>query len=140
LKGCRILLADDAPDNRLLMSTVLLNCGAGVECAENGNQAVDIALRKNFDVILMDIEMPHLDGVQALTLLRARGYKKPIVALTGHGRQEEVNHYLDIGFSAHLLKPIKKSELIETIARLTEIHVDAEQRPHVPHYEDYPVH
>src|SRR5262249_39566692 len=84
-----ILLAEDGADNQLLISTHLRKAGANVTIAENGRIAVETALDAleaghPFDVILMDMQMPELDGYGATSMLRAKGYRRPILALTAH--------------------------------------------------------
>jgi len=89
LSDCHVLLADDGPDNRLLVTHFLNKSGAKVEVAENVKIAVDMTLeaRENndpFDIILMDMQMPVMDGYQATGWLRQKGYTGTIVALTAH--------------------------------------------------------
>ena len=115
LLGLKILVVDDSPDNRALIKLYLEHEGAKIDQAEDGNQAVEMALKDGYDVILMDIQMPGLDGYEALVKLRAKNYRKPILALTAHAMKEERNRALAAGFSDHIAKPINKSELIETI-------------------------
>ena len=84
LKGVRVLLAEDGYDNRRLIETVLRLAGAEVESVENGRLAVAKAEAEPFDVILMDMNMPEMDGYEATRLLRDRGYDRPILALTAN--------------------------------------------------------
>jgi CheY-like chemotaxis protein len=86
---CRVLLAEDGLDNQRLLSMILQKAGAQLTIAENGKIAVDLALtakheRCSFDVILMDMQMPVMDGYQSTTMLRAAGYTDPIIALTAN--------------------------------------------------------
>ena len=115
LIGVRILLAEDFVDNQLLISRLLSNEGAEVTVAKNGQEAVQKALESNFDVILMDIQMPLLDGIEATIQLRQNGYVKSIVALTAHAMHEDRQKFLDSGFNDYLTKPINLSALIETV-------------------------
>lgn len=120
----RILLAEDAPDNRLLISRILERCGAVVSTAEDGHQAVERALEAEqdgspFDVILMDMQMPVLDGCGATRKLRETGYTKPIIALTANILQSDLQACLDAGCNAHSPKPINRQKLIRLIMELT---------------------
>jgi len=116
LDGVRILVADDAPDNRMLVKRLLAHAGAVVEAAENGREAVMKALTSTFDLILMDIQMPLMDGYEATSSLRARGYQGPIIALTAHAMLEEQERCLAAGCNAHLGKPINYRRLLVTAA------------------------
>ncbi|MFH1732545.1 MAG: ATP-binding protein, partial [Planctomycetota bacterium] len=97
LSGVRVLLAEDGPDNRRLISAVLRKAGAAVRAAENGRVAAEAALAEPFDVILMDMQMPEMDGYDASTLLREKSYTGPIVALTAHALAEDWQRCLDAG-------------------------------------------
>ena len=90
--------------------------GAQVELAENGEEAVAKALGESFDVILMDLQMPGMDGYEATTLLRSKGYKKPIIALTAHTMKEDMKRCLEVGFDQHLRKPVDREGLLREIA------------------------
>jgi signal transduction histidine kinase/CheY-like chemotaxis protein len=120
----RVLLAEDAPDNRLLISRILERYGACVCTAEDGRQAVEQALRAQaegspFDVILMDMQMPVLDGCGATRELRQAGYTRPIIALTANILQSDLQACVEAGCDAHSPKPINRQELIGLILELT---------------------
>ncbi len=117
LKGMKILLAEDGPDNQLLIKTVLKNkAGAHVEVAPNGIQALEKVKQAGaFDLILMDMQMPRMDGYQATRELRRRGYKHPILALTAHAMEGDKQKSRAAGCDDHVSKPIRGSELIEAI-------------------------
>ncbi|HEX4924024.1 MAG TPA: PAS domain-containing protein [Bdellovibrionales bacterium] len=123
LMGLRILLAEDVPDNQVLMRLYLESVGAKVEFANNGREAVEKALHDKYDLILMDIQMPLLDGIKATRELRAHGYKRPIVALTAHAMTEEVARSFEAGCDDHLTKPITKRGLTDAVKRHVQSHL-----------------
>ena len=105
------MLADDSPDNQDLVSHVLRRSGADVMVADNGAMAVQLALGaraegRPFDVILMDMQMPILDGYEATSRLRASGYTGAIIAFTAHVMPEELERSLAVGCNAYATKPI----------------------------------
>ncbi len=120
LDGCRVLVADDCPDNRRLMLRLLEMAGAKVVTAEDGAKAVaavlgdsivDEPLRAGFDVILMDMQMPVLDGYQATRELRQRGYEGAIIAVTANAMSTDRQRCIDAGCDDYLAKPILSDEL-----------------------------
>lgn len=119
LKGVRVLVVDDAIDNRILMESILSRNGVIVDLAENGREAVDKALAGNHDLVLMDIQMPVCDGLEATAELRAKGYKKPIIALTAHAMREERDKTLAAGCDSHMTKPIQMQKLLQVISEYT---------------------
>jgi CheY-like chemotaxis protein len=115
LRGVRVLLAEDGIDNRQLIQTILQQAGAFVETAENGLIAVEMAAQRSFDVILVDINMPVMDGYQATHLLRDQGFSGPILALTANAMAGDRERCLAAGCDDHLAKPINRSLFIRTI-------------------------
>lgn len=118
LKDIHVLLVDDLEDNRDLLSQVLAMAGARVDLAENGEEGVQKALSGSHEVVLMDIQMPKLDGYEATRALRSKGYHKPIIALTAYALREERERCLQVGCDDHLTKPIKLDVLIDQVSRV----------------------
>jgi len=119
LEGVRVLLAEDGYDNRELIEIVLRRVGAKIESVENGRLAVARAEAETFDVVLMDINMPEMDGFEATRLLRSRGYDRPILALTANAMAGDSQKCREAGCNEHLPKPIDSVRLIRTIAAFT---------------------
>jgi CheY-like chemotaxis protein len=115
LESFSILVADDSLDNQMLIQTVLMQYGAKVETASNGFEAVDTAMRLNFDVVLMDHQMPACDGLEATRLLREKGFVKPIVLITANAMKGEREKAIISGASGYVSKPIDWDHLLETI-------------------------
>jgi len=102
----RVLLAEDTPDNQMLISMYIRRTGAEVTVVENGKLAFDRALAEDFDLILMDMQMPVMDGVTATRRLRDAGYSKPIVALTANALQQDKEECEQAGTDDYLTKPL----------------------------------
>jgi CheY-like chemotaxis protein len=116
LRGLKILVVDDIPDNQTLLKRRLQRCGAQVESAENGLEGVTMALQRQYDLILMDIQMPVVDGLTATSHLRKCGFKKPIVACTAHS-DERSNALNNFGFDDFFAKPLDLTALVNRLRR-----------------------
>jgi CheY-like chemotaxis protein/anti-sigma regulatory factor (Ser/Thr protein kinase) len=112
----KILLAEDHSDNRRLISRLLTKLGLTVYSAADGFEAIKLYNDYFPDVILMDIQMPKMDGLQAYKVLRELGCEKPIIALTANAMTNEVDEYFSLGFDGYIQKPIDRQLLISTIA------------------------
>ncbi|MEX0744454.1 MAG: response regulator, partial [Phycisphaeraceae bacterium] len=140
----RILLVDDGVDNRQLLSVYLRQAGASVTLAKNGQIGCHKALSamargKPFNMILMDMQMPVLDGYGATARLRAKGYAGPIVALTAHAMTEDRARCIQAGCTDYLSKPIRRDELLMALSRYLpsttaddEADLDADAPAHEP--------
>ncbi|MEH6394638.1 tetratricopeptide repeat protein [Pseudoalteromonas sp.] len=112
----RVLLAEDHPDNRRLITRFLKSTGLEVICASNGEQAVELCLSEFPDIVLLDIQMPVMDGLSAFELLKKCGFDKPTFALTANAMSHEIDEYLAMGFTGYLSKPIEKETFYRTLA------------------------
>ena len=123
LEGVQVLLAEDGIDNQRLLSFVLSRAGATVTVAENGLLAVEEVLdpirsANPYDAILMDMQMPVMDGYTATRELRQKGYHGPIVAVTAHAIAGDRQKCLDAGCDEYLSKPLNHRHLIQVVAEL----------------------
>lgn len=114
-KGKRVLVVEDSEDNQILIERFLTTAGLVVDLASNGEEGVQKASAENYDLVVMDIQMPGLDGHDATRELRRRGYQKPIVALTAHAFAEDRDRAFASGFNDYLTKPISRSSLLRAI-------------------------
>jgi PAS domain S-box-containing protein len=117
LTGMRILLVEDCLDNQFLMKRFLTLAEAQVGVANNGAEGVEMALRGDYDIILMDVQMPVLDGFQATLQLRQMNYTRPIIAVTANAFKEEREHCLRVGCDDHLAKPVSRASLLAKISQ-----------------------
>jgi two-component system, sensor histidine kinase len=117
IENKNILVVEDSLDNQMLMEFYLTKHKAKVTFANNGQEGVEAALKGSFDLILMDIQMPVLDGYAATEEIRRRGVVIPIIALTGYAMKEDQDRCLKAGCNEFLAKPIHKEKLIATLAK-----------------------
>jgi CheY-like chemotaxis protein len=128
LAGARVLLAEDGPDNQRLLSYMLIRAGATVQVVSDGSLAVELLGTEpapHYDLLLLDMQMPELDGYQTAAALRARGVAIPIIALTAHAMDGDRERCLEAGCDDYASKPISSSELIRVCVRW----LDADARP-----------
>jgi signal transduction histidine kinase/PAS domain-containing protein/ActR/RegA family two-component response regulator len=118
LKGVKVLLAEDGIDNRELIEAMLVRMGAEVAMAENGRVALEKAAAQTFDVVLMDMNMPEMDGYEATGILRDRGFHAPIIALTANAMLGDEERCEAAGCDGYLAKPINRTLFIQTIAQM----------------------
>jgi PAS domain S-box-containing protein len=118
LPAARVLVADDGAENRELVTLVLSEHGLWVEQAENGRVAVDMVLKGGYDVVLMDMQMPVLDGYAAARELREKGVRTPIVALTASAMAGSESAVLAAGCDVYMSKPLDIDALVGTMGRL----------------------
>ncbi len=128
-----ILLAEDHLDNQRLITRWLERLGLDVLCACDGLEVIDLCQQHAPLMILLDIQMPKLDGVQTLKQLQSIGYKGPIYALTANVMVHEVSEYMSLGFDGHLKKPIERKEFVAVIDKYFGDKAQApEKATHVP--------
>ncbi|MBN2292264.1 MAG: response regulator [Pirellulales bacterium] len=134
--NCRILLAEDFLENQRLISLILQKAGVDVTVADNGKIAYDLALEaleqgKPFDVILMDMQMPELNGYDATRRLREEGYTAPIIAMTAYAMPEDREKCLQAGCDEYITKPICREGLLNTVQNYVK-HNQSEKRKVCP--------
>jgi PAS domain S-box-containing protein len=115
LKPSKILVVDDSTDNRLLVGYYLTKLGMQFDAAENGKVGVEKASEQDYDIIFMDLQMPEMDGFQALRLLRNKKYRKPVIALTAHAMKGDKERCLEAGFDDYLCKPLTKDSVRKSL-------------------------
>ena len=115
-----LLIVDDGPENRELLKLVLSDTGLRVSEAENGSVAVEMARAHPYDVILMDMQMPVMDGYSATRTLRTEGVKTPIIALTANAMKGSEKAVMDAGCSGFLTKPVNIDQLLQALAKLLD--------------------
>lgn len=117
MNGKRILIVEDTEENQLLLRILLSNQGASIDVAENGELGIEKALQEDYDLVLMDMQMPVMDGYTATQLLRERGYKVPIIALTAYAMQGDRDKTIQAGCTDYLSKPVERDNLYQVVNR-----------------------
>jgi two-component system CheB/CheR fusion protein len=117
-----ILIVDDSSETTEMLAKLLELEGAFVDIAKSGREALEIARQKRFDLVVSDISMPEMDGYQLLRSLREipEMADVPVVALTGYGRNADIDRARDEGFAEHLTKPLDLDKLLQIVKRLTD--------------------
>lgn len=113
----RILLVEDVPANQHLILSLLRNCGYEVDLAADGREAVEKTRQRKYDVALMDLQMPNMNGLEATALIRAfpQGGSLPIIAITTQSERHEQEDCFAVGMNAFVAKPINCAELLKSI-------------------------
>ncbi|MBK1649419.1 PAS domain-containing hybrid sensor histidine kinase/response regulator [Rhabdochromatium marinum] len=117
LRGKRILLAEDNRINQLVAKDLLTQIGCQVSITHNGREAVDLVSAQRFDGVLMDLQMPVMDGFSAAEMIRAQHPQLPIIALTAAALETDRDHCLSVGMNDHLSKPIEPARLIAVLTQ-----------------------
>jgi CheY-like chemotaxis protein len=121
LSGIRVLLVEDNTINQLIAEELLADVGVIVDIADNGSLACDKVFSGiNYDAILMDVQMPVMDGIEATRKIREQGFSLPIIAMTAHAMDEEKQRCLRAGMNDHVSKPMDPDSFYETLAQWTK--------------------
>ena len=113
----RILIADDNEHNRYIARFLLEDAGHEIEQAENGNDAVKFAQQGGYDLVLMDIQMPGMDGIEATKLLKSEGFAIPIVALTAKAMRGDREEILAAGCDGYISKPFEVDAFVAEVEK-----------------------
>ncbi len=118
LRNRLILIADDAPDNRTLLEVILKRAGARTAIAVDGLDVINKTLEMKPDAIIMDIQMPGLDGYTASAKLRELGFKGTIISCTARAMLDDISRSVRSGCNAHLTKPLHRADLLKVFENL----------------------
>ena len=118
LSGKRMLLAEDSSDNVVLIKTLLRPTKIGIDVAWTGREAVEKLSKQSYDLAMMDIQMPEMDGYQAAEKIRGLGLRLPLVALTAHAQMDHKDKALSKGFTDFVTKPVRREDLIATLEKI----------------------
>ena len=119
----KVLAIDDNPVNLAVLKTLLGRVGAISVMAQSGAEGLELYAADQFDLVLLDISMPEMDGVEVLQHLRARygpGELAPVIAVSAHAMPDEIEDYLDQGFAAYVTKPVRLEVLREAVGSVTQ--------------------
>ncbi len=120
----RLLLVDDLDTNREIASAYLSRAGYDVDLAESAPKAIRMLQRQDYDLVLMDIQMPDMDGIAATRCIRSMGERirnVPIIAMTGNVLPEQINAFIAAGMNDHVAKPINPDQLISSVKRWLDV-------------------
>lgn len=120
----RILIAEDSETNAMVVIEMIKKIGLDYQHVTDGAAAVDAALNGTFDAVLMDVSMPHLDGISATRMLRDQGYTSPIIAMTAHALEEDRQRALASGMSGYITKPVRPAGLRAELAKWLSVGPD----------------
>jgi signal transduction histidine kinase/CheY-like chemotaxis protein/HPt (histidine-containing phosphotransfer) domain-containing protein len=139
-RNLHILLAEDNAVNRKLAFRTLERQGYTVEVAGDGEEALEVLKKQKFDIVLMDTQMPKMDGIKATQAIRnskdnAFNPEIPIIALTAHAFEEDIDRCLKAGMNSCVTKPFKKQELFKEIERLVPIKVEIDETETIQHQD-----
>jgi CheY-like chemotaxis protein len=116
-----VLLAEDHLDNQLLFIRLLERMGLKVSAVDNGYKAVQATLEREFELILLDIQMPEMDGLKAFELIQTTCANVPVIALTANAMPADVELYMKLGFNDHIAKPIDRQKFVDTVTKYLNI-------------------
>ena len=128
----RILLAEDNKINQMFATALLRKAGHTIDVVENGHQAVDAVLHGNYDVVLMDVQMPELDGIGATREIRALAHPKctiPIIAMTANAMSGAEAQYLSAGMDDYVSKPVQQERLFQKLAKVADLIAQHDKQP-----------
>ncbi|MCP4105667.1 MAG: response regulator [Desulfobacteraceae bacterium] len=129
LCGIRVLVAEDNPTNRDIIKAVLKKSGIIVEIVNNGKEAVQAVNDRSFDAVLMDVQMPEMDGYEATRKIRALKQNIPVIAITAHAMKGDEKKCLEAGMDGYISKPINQAALFDTLCRLVNLGEKQKQTP-----------
>lgn len=118
LKRIKVLIAEDNQFNRVLIQIIFNNNQIPYDMAVNGLEAFEMASKEEYDILLMDIQMPEMDGIESMQRIRETSHGKlPIIAVTANAIPEELNHYLELGFNDFITKPFSEEALLDKMLK-----------------------
>jgi PAS domain S-box-containing protein len=120
IDGLRLLLVEDSLDNQIVVQRFLKMAGCEADLANHGREAIEKIQSKEYDVVLMDIQMPVMDGFEAIMEIRRLGYQLPVIALTAHALKEQRQQCLEKGFNSHITKPVNRDALITLLLQFMQ--------------------
>ncbi|HOV14231.1 MAG TPA: ATP-binding protein, partial [Spirochaetota bacterium] len=133
----RILVAEDNEANQKLIKVLLTKLGHTLDIAIDGEKAVEMATKNNYDIILMDVQMPNMNGYEATIYLRKIGINIPIIAVSANAFKDDIQNSLNIGMNAHITKPYKKEEIIEVLNKFSKKEFSPKETNNSEDFFDY---